>query len=448
MSENKMGVMSVKKLIITMALPMMLSMLVQALYNIVDSFFVAKISENAVTAVTLVFPMQNLMIALGSGTGVGINAVLSKALGAKNFKEANRSANTGIFLIALTYVAFALLGFFAAAPFIHSQTEYADIAESAITYMRIVSVMSFGCFFQMTFERLLQSTGRTLMSMISQMTGAIINIILDPILIFGLCGMPKLGVAGAAWATVIGQIIAAILALILNITTNKDIKLSLKDVLKPDKEITGKIYFVGIPSILMMSIGSIMTYLMNRILGNFTSTAQAVFGIYFKVQSFFFMPIFGLNNGLIPVMAYNYGAKNKARIMEALKFSVVLALSIMSVGSAIFLIFPDKLLSIFEASDNMLEIGIPALRIIALHYPVAAVCIVLGTVFQAFAKSFYSLIISLGRQIVILIPAAYLLSLTGVVGNVWWCFPMAEVSSLTLTLFFFRKVKKGIIDKL
>lgn len=448
MSENKMGVMSVKKLIITMALPMMLSMLVQALYNIVDSFFVARISEDAVTAVTLVFPMQNMMIALGSGTGVGINAVLSKALGAKNFKEADKAANTGILLIAVTYVVFALIGFFSATPFIHSQTDSSSIATSAITYMRIVSAMSFGCFFQMTFERLLQSTGRTLMSMISQMTGAILNIILDPILIFGLAGMPKLGVAGAAWATVIGQIVAALLALILNITTNKDIKLSIRDVFSPDKEIIGKIYFVGVPSILMMSIGSVMTYLMNRILGNFTSTAQAVFGIYFKLQSFFFMPIFGLNNGLIPVMAYNYGAKNKARIMEALKFSVVLALSIMSVGSAVFLLIPDKLLSIFEASGNMLEIGIPALRIIAVHFPVAAVCIVLGTVFQAFAKSFYSLVISLGRQIVILIPAAYLLSLTGVVGNVWWCFPMAEVASLTLTLFFFRKVKKGIIDTL
>lgn len=443
-----MGVMSVKKLIITMALPMMLSMLVQALYNIVDSYFVAKLSEDAVTAVTLVFPMQNMMIALGGGTGVGINAVLSKALGAKNFKEADKAANTGLLLIGITYVLFALTGFFAAVPFINSQTDSSAIAGSAVSYMRIVSAMSFGLFFQMTFERLLQSTGRTLMSMISQMTGAILNIILDPILIFGLAGMPKLGVAGAAWATVIGQICAAVLGLILNISTNKDIKLSFKEIFKPDREIIGKIYNVGVPSILMMSIGSVMTYLMNRILGNFTSTAQAVFGIYFKLQSFFFMPIFGLNNGLIPVMAYNYGAKNKARIMEALRFSVVLALSIMSVGSAVFLIFPDKLLSIFEASGNMLEIGIPALRIIAIHFPIAAVCIVLGTVFQAFAKSFYSLLISLGRQIVILIPAAYLLSLTGVLGNVWWCFPMAEVSSLTLTLIFFRKVKKTVIDKL
>ena len=446
--ENKMGVMSVKKLIISMALPMMLSMLVQALYNIVDSFFVARISENAVTAVTLVFPMQNMMIALGSGTGVGINAVLSKALGAKNFKEVNKTANTGLLLIGITYICFALLGFFAAVPFINSQTDSADIASSAVAYMRIVSVMSFGCFFQMTFERLLQSTGRTLMSMISQMTGAIINIILDPIMIFGLAGMPKLGVAGAAWATVIGQIVAALLALILNITTNKEVKLSFKEIFSPDKEIIGKIYYVGVPSILMMSIGSVMTYLMNRILVTFSSTAQAVFGIYFRLQSFFFMPIFGLNNGLIPVMAYNYGARNKARIMEALRFSIVLALSIMAAGSAVFLIIPDKLLSIFEASGYMLEIGIPALRIIALHFPVAAICIVLGTVFQAFAKSFYSLIISLGRQLVILIPAAYLLSLTGVVGNVWWCFPMAEVAYLSLTLFFFVKVKKSVIDKL
>ena len=319
-TENKMGVMPVKSLIVSMSLPMMVSMLVQALYNIVDSIFVAQLSEDALTAVTLAFPMQNLMIAVGSGTGVGINALLSRSLGKKEFEEANAAANTGILLNAFNYILFLIIGVFGVRPFIESQTKSAIIADYGTTYLKYVCILSFGLFFQMTFERLLQSTGRTFQSMISQMTGAIINIILDPMLIFGIGPFPKLGVAGAAIATVFGQVIAATIGIILNVTKNKDITISIKRILSPKANTVKQIYIVGVPSILMISIGSIMTYLLNKILDKFSSTAVAVFGVYFKLQSFFFMPVFGLNNGLIPVLSYNYGARRKDRIDEALHF--------------------------------------------------------------------------------------------------------------------------------
>ncbi|MCR5061123.1 MAG: MATE family efflux transporter [Saccharofermentans sp.] len=448
MSENKMGVMPVKKLILSMSLPMMISMLVQAFYNVADSLFVARVSEDALTAVTLAFPMQNLMIAVATGTGVGINAVLSKALGERNFDDANRSANTGILLTFIHYLIFLAVGSFFTVPFVLSQTSDGSITGFAVSYIGIVTMSSFGCFFQMTFERLLQSTGRTILSMISQITGAVINIILDPILIFGLFGFPRLETAGAAIATVIGQCCAALTALFLNIKYNKEISLSVKDILRPAKYIVKKIYFVGVPSILMVSIGSLMTYLMNILLVTFSSTSQAVFGAYFRLQSFFFMPVFGLNNGLIPVLAYNYGARNKERINEALRFAIILAATIMCVGTLVMEFIPVQLLRMFEASDHMLEIGVPALRIIALHFPVAAVCIALGSVFQAFSRSYYSLIVSLGRQLVILIPAAWLLSLSGVLNNVWWAFPIAEIMSLILTIIFYSRVKRTVVLKL
>lgn len=447
-AENKMGVMPVKPLIISMALPMMLSMIVQALYNIVDSIFVARLSESAVTAVTLVFPLQNLMISLGLGTGVGINALLSQSLGAKKFSASDAAANTGILLNFIHFIIFLCIGFFCSAMFINSQTSDPEIAGYAVSYMKVVSVLSFGCFFQLTFERLLQSTGRTSLSMISQMSGAVINIILDPIMIFGLCGFPRLEVAGAALATCIGQMCAAVIGLVLNIKYNKDISLSLKKILSPKAETVRAIYMVGVPSMLMMAIGSVMTYFMNLITGKFSSTAQAVFGIYFRLQSFVFMPVFGLNNGLIPVMAYNYGAKDKKRIMEALKFSLTLAIVIMCFGSLIMILFPGRLLGIFKASDYMLKIGVPAMRTIAVHFPMAAVGIVLGSVFQAFSKSMYSLVISLARQLVVLIPVAWLLSLTGVLNYIWWCYPIAEVIAVLLTIVFFNNVKKSILDPL
>lgn len=408
--ENKMGVMPVKELIISMSLPMMISMLVQALYNVVDSIFVAKISEDALTAVTLAFPMQNLMIALGSGTGVGINALLSRSLGEKNFDKSDSSANTGLLLTFFNYIAFLIIGIFFAGPFISTQTSSPEIRAYGAEYLSIICCLSFGIFYQITFERLLQSTGKTFFSMISQASGALINIIFDPLLIFGIGPFPEMGVAGAAYATILGQVIASMIGLFCNLKFNNEIHIRFKNILKPDATTIKDIYFVGVPSILMMSIGSVMTYMMNLILGAFSSTATAVFGVYFKLQSFFFMPVFGLNNGLIPVLAYNYGARNKDRIKEALRFALLLAVSIMIVGTVCFLTIPSLLLSMFNASEDMITIGIPALRIISLSFPIAGVCIAMGSIFQAFSMSFYSLIVSVGRQLVVLIPAAWLLA--------------------------------------
>ncbi|MCR5703771.1 MAG: MATE family efflux transporter [Eubacterium sp.] len=448
MEENKMGVMPVKKLLITMSLPMMISMLVQALYNIVDSIFVAKIGEDALAAVTFAFPVQNLMIAIASGTAVGVNALLSKSLGEKNFKKANQIANAGLFLSFMSFLLMAFLGLFGAKAFMLSQTDVNGIVEDGVSYLRICCGLSIGIFYQVMGERLLQSTGRTVYSMVSQLSGAIINIVLDPILIFGLVGMPKMGVAGAALATVIGQCCAATISIVLNIKFNEDIQLSIKSVVHPKKSIIGRIYAVGVPSILMMSIGSAMTYSMNKILESFSTTATAVFGVYFKLQSFFFMPVFGLNNGLIPVLAYNYGARKAQRIKEALRFALFLALSVMVTGMLIMKLFPEQLLDLFNASDDMKEIGIPALKIISFNFPIAAVCIALISTFQAFAKSIYSLIVSIMRQLVVLIPVAYLLSKTGVVTNVWWAFPAAELTGLVVTVFLYRKIHQDIISKI
>ena len=442
--ENKMGVMPVKKLIITMSLPMMISMMVQALYNVVDSYFVAKVSEEAMTAVTMAFPLQNLMIAVGSGTGVGINALLSRSLGERRFDRSDAAANNGIFLTFMSYVVFLLMGLFLVRPFVLSQVKDpvrdVQVLTYATAYLRICCCLSLGLFFQLTFERLLQSTGRTLYSMISQTTGAVINIIFDPIMIFGLFGFPKLGVAGAAYATVLGQTIAAVIGLMLNLKKNREITFSIMSILRPRAEIIKDIYFVGVPSILMMSIGSAMTYMMNQILKTFSNTAIAVFGVYFRLQSFFFMPVFGLNNGLIPVLAYNYGARNRDRIREALRFAMVLAMSIMAVGTLVFELIPVQLLGLFNASDEMLRIGVPALRIICLSFVVAGACIAMGSIFQAFSQSYYSLIVSIGRQLVVLIPVAYLLSMIGDVTLVWWAFPIAELVSLVLSVIFFRRL--------
>ena len=446
--ENKMGVMPIKKLIITMSLPMMISMMVQALYNVVDSIFVSQINEEALTAVTLAFPMQNLMIALASGTGVGVNALLSRSLGEKRYERSNGAANASILLTVFNYIIFLIIGIFFAGHFIASQTQNPLIREYGTTYLSIICCLSIGIFFQVSFERLLQSTGRTIFSMVSQATGAIINIIFDPIFIFGIGPFPAMGVAGAAYATVMGQVIACFIGLYCNLHYNHDIKLSLTSILHPELEVIKEIYYVGIPSILMMSIGSAMTYMMNRILEGFSSTATAVFGVYFKLQSFFFMPVFGLNNGLIPVLAYNYGAKRKSRIMEALKFAIVLAVSIMVIGTITFLAIPQVLLGMFAASDDMLRMGIPALRIISLSFPLAGLCIAMGSIFQAFSRSIYSLAISVGRQLVVLIPVAWLLSKTGSLDLVWCAFPIAELSSLLLSSYFFRKLYRQTVANL
>ena len=446
--ENKMGYMPVKRLILSMALPMMASMMVQALYNVVDSIFVSRIGEGALTAVTYAFPLQNLMIAVGSGTGVGINALLSRSLGEKKFDKSDAAANTGLLLTMLNYLAFLAIGLFGARAFISTQTNNPEILEAGTIYLQICLCMSIGVFFQMTFERLLQSTGRTVYSMISQATGAVINIIFDPIMIFGLFGFPKMGVAGAAYATVLGQVCASVLGMFLNLRYNSDISFSFKKIFSPQAAIIKEIYYVGVPSILMMSIGSLMTYCMNRILYRFSETAAAVFGAYFKMQSFFFMPIFGLNNGLIPVLAYNYGARNRERIREALRFAMILAVSIMTAGTVIFELMPGTLLGFFNASENMMRIGVPALRTICLSFPMAGAAIVMGSIFQAFSKSVYSLIISVCRQLLVLLPVAWLLSMLGNVNLVWLAFPASEAVSLALSLYFFRKLYKKLVEVL
>ncbi|AFA47322.1 MATE family efflux transporter [Acetobacterium woodii] len=436
-SENKMGVMPINKLLITMSVPMILSMLVQALYNVVDSIFVAQINESALTAVSLSFPIQSLMIAIGAGTGVGINALLSKSLGEKDQKKANKAANNGVFLGILSVIIFIIFGLFGARFFFESQIDIPEIIAYGQQYLSIISIFSFGLFGQLTFERLLQSTGKTIYTMFTQSLGAIINIILDPILIFGLLGFPQMGVAGAAIATVVGQCTAMLLAIYFNLTKNHEIKLSIKE-FKPDWKIIKVIYSVGFPSILMMAIGSIMNYGLNSILMGFTATAAAVFGVYFKLQSFVFMPVIGLNNGMVPIIAYNYGARNKDRVTKTIKWSIFYAVTIMLIGLAIFQLMPEKLLLMFNASDDMLAIGIPALRTISFSFLFAGFCIVMISSFQALGNGLLSLIISVVRQLVVLLPVAYLLSLSGSLDAVWWSFPIAELAAFILSALFMK----------
>ena len=423
MKENKMGTMPVNRLLITMSLPMMASMLVQALYNIVDSIFVSRINENALTAVSLAFPIQTLMVAVGVGTCVGINAVLSRALGEKNQEMVNKTAGNGIVLMAASYVVFLLLGLFATKPFYLSQTADAQILQYGYDYLSLVCCLSFGIFAQFTFERLLQSTGKTFYIMITQGIGAVINIILDPIFIFGLFGVPGMGVRGAAVATVIGQITAGLLAFLINWKKNDEIQVT-RETMRPDPQIIGLIYKIGVPSIIMQAIGSVMTYGMNLILISFSSTATAVFGVYFKLQSFIFMPVFGMNNGLVPILAYNYGAGNRERFVDSLKCGIKYAVAIMFAGLVIFQAAPEFLLGLFDASEAMLEIGVPALRTISYGFVLAGFGIVCGTAFQALGSATYSMMVSIARQLVVLLPVAYLLSLTGRVQNVWWSFPI------------------------
>ncbi len=434
-----MGTQPVGRLMLSMSLPIMISMLVQALYNIVDSIFVAKVSEDALTAVSLAFPIQTLMIAVGAGTGVGIKALLSKSLGEKEFEKANSSANNGIFLAFFSFVLFVVIGLCFTALFYNVQTNNADIRQYGKDYLYIVSIASLGLFMQMTFENLLQSTGKTVYSMYTQGLGAIINLILDPCLIFGFGPFPKMGVSGAALATVIGQFSAAALGLVLNMKVNKEIVVSLKKY-PPKLKMIKKIYAVGLPSIIMQSIGSVMTYSLNKILIGYSETAVAVLGVYFKLQSFIFMPVFGLNNGYIPIVAYNYGARKKKRMIQAFKYGSIYAVSIMAVGMILFLTIPKILLGFFDASDEMLEIGVPALRIISLHFVIASFSIMMISTLQALGRGVYSMIVSFSRQIIVLLPVAYLLSKFIGLRAIWWAFPIAEVVSMTLCALFLRKV--------
>lgn len=441
--ENKMGTMPVNKLLISMSLPMIISMLVQAMYNIVDSVFVAQISENALTAVSLAFPLQNLMIAFAGGTAVGVNALLSRSLGEKNQDHVNQTAVNSVFIFLVTAVIFMIAGLTLSNLFFNVQTTNTEIVNAGTQYSMIVVGCSIGLFCQFLFERLLQATGRTLFTMVTQGLGAIINIILDPIFIFGLCGFPKMGVAGAALATITGQIIACLLALFFNLKFNHDIHFKFKR-FRPNAHIVKQIYSVGIPSIIMQSIGSVMTFGMNTILITFSTTATAVFGVYFKLQSFVFMPVFGLNNGMIPIIAYNLGAKQKKRMFDTIKLAMIYATGMMIIGVIFFETIPQTLLGFFNASEAMIKIGTPALRIIAIHFIFAGFSIVCSATFQAVGKGTYSLLTSLIRQLLVLLPCAYVLSLTGNLDLIWLCFPIAEIFSAVTSFILMKRTRRHL----
>ena len=451
-TQNKMGTMPVRKLLISMSLPMMASMLVQALYNIVDSIFVSRVSEAALTAVSISFPIQNLMISLGVGIGVGVNALLSKSLGEGNQKHAQRIALQGIFIELICCLIFILTGFFAMDVFFRGQTNDAEIIALGKDYLSICCIFSVGLFAQLIFERLLQATGRTMLSMISQCTGAITNILCDPLLIFGVpaLGIPAMGVTGAAIATVFGQIVGGIVAIVLNVRKNKELRFAVRG-FRVEGKVCGSILYIGIPSAIMGSIGSFMTYGVNKILfafGEIGKTAAAVFGIYFKLQSFVFMPVFGLNNGMVPIVSFNYGARRADRILQTVRLSAIYAVSIMVVGMAVVQLIPGQLLLLFDASEHMLRIGVPALRIISLCFVFAGFSIVCSSVFQALGNSFFSMIMSITRQLAVLLPAAYVLAHTIGLEAVWYAFPIAEVFCLVIAVIMLRHTYNKVIKPL
>lgn len=445
--ENKMGVMPVGRLVISMSLPMMASMLVQALYNIVDSLFVSHVNSNAFTAVSLAFPMQNLMIAVGIGTAVGVNANIARSLGEKNFEKANSFARNGIFLAICSYVLFLLFAIFGTEIYFSVQTDVTATIEYGKQYLFIVTAASFGIFLQTVSERILQSTGKTVLSMFSQGLGALINIILDPLLIFGIGPFPQMGVAGAALATVIGQCAAAALAIWLNVTKNREINIGMKG-FRPDSSAIKSIYRIGVPSIIMTSVTSVMTFLLNLILATFgalTDVLQSVLGAYFKLQSFIFMPVFGLNNGTVPIISYNYGAGKRSRLIKTIKLSVVFATAIMLIGLLLMQTVPDSMLKIFKASGDMLKYGVPALRIISISYILAATNIVFSSAYQSLGHSMNSMLISIARQLAVLVPVAYMLSKTGNPSAVWWAFPIAEVVAIIINCLFMTRIYRTVI---
>lgn len=444
--ENKMGVMPEGKLLAGMAVPMMISMLLQALYNVVDSYFVSRVSQDAFNALSLAFPLQSLMIGLGAGTGLGVNALISRSLGEKRQDMADRAANTGIVLFALCAALFAVIGFTCSGPFFRAQTHVAGIVEAGTVYCTICLGCSAGIFYQFCFERFLQATGRTSLSMITQITGAVINIIMDPVLIFGMAGFPAMGVKGAAIATVLGQIVSACLGLFINLKKNPDIHLKPAE-MRFRGDIAAEVYKIGFPSILMQSVGSFLVFGMNQILLTFSTVATAVYGAYFKLQSFIFMPVFGLNNGMVPIISYNFGARRPGRVKKTIRLSVFAAVGIMLVGVLMFELFPAQLLRIFDADAAMLRDGVPAFRLIATSYLFAGFCIIAGSVFQAIGNPLHSLIVSVCRQLVVLLPSAYLLSLTRRLELVWLSYPIAEVVSLILSVYFLRKTLRAMRER-
>ena len=436
--ENRMGTLPEGELLARMAIPMMFSMLLQALYNVVDSYFVSRVSQDAFNALSLAFPLQSLMIALGSGTGLGINALISRSLGQRDQEMADRTANSGVVLFALCALLFSVIGVTASRPFFRAQTDVAAIVDAGATYCGICLGWSFGIFFQFCFERLLQATGRTTLSMVTQVAGALINIVLDPILIFGLFGLPAMGVRGAAIATVLGQMVAALAGLLLNLRCNPDIHLRMRE-MRFRARIAREVYRIGLPSIIMQAVGSVLVFGLNQILLTFSTVATAVFGAYFKLQSFIFMPVFGLNNGMVPIISYNYGARRPERVKKTIRLAVIAAVAIMLVGLALFELMPQTLLRIFDADEAMLRDGVPALRIIALSFLFAGFCIIAGSVCQAIGNPMHSLLISVCRQLVVLLPSAYLLSLARRLELVWFAYPIAEIVSLILSILFLRK---------
>ena len=462
--ENKMGVMPVNRLLVSMAWPMMLSMLVQALYNVVDSVFVSRITTDeqvfneagefvsagtdAISALGLAFPVQILIIALGVGTGVGVNAVLSRALGAKDQKTVNSTAVHAIFLIAVTYLINLVIGVFFSRAIISGQGADGRKLEYGTTYLTIVCCCSLAVYMEVIFERLLQSTGRTLLSMIPQLAGAVINCIMDPILIYGLFGAPKMGVAGAAAATVFGQTVATIIGIWLNLKKNPDIQFSFRG-FRPNGRIIRQIYSVGLPAIIMQAVGAVMNFGMNAIILSLNSGAVAVFTVYYKLQSFFFMPIIGLGNAMVPIAAYNYGARRRRRVIASFRYSLIYAFFIMFIGFLLFELIPDTLLNLFKTGDDTLILyGVPALRKIGVHYLLAWFCIIASNFFQALGNGVYSMIVSLARQMAVLLPAAYILGKIGGISLVWWCFPMAELVSLLFCVFFLFRINNRVIRKI
>ena len=451
-AQNKMRTMPVGRLLFTMALPLAISMLVQALYNVVDSLYVSRISESAVTALSLAFPIQNLLIGFSTGTAVGVNSLLSKSLGENDRERANRAAGNGIFITMICVMGFVLFGLFGSRPYFNMQSDVEETIQGGTVYISICCIFSLGIFGEILGERLLQASGRTIYTLFTQGTGAMLNILLDPVFIFGVdfLGIPAMGIQGAAVATVTGQFVAALMAVLFNITKNKDLRFSLR-YLKPDRYVIQKILTVGIPSIIMMAIGSVMTFGMNQIFLGFQDygeTAAAVFGVYFKLQSFFFMPLYGLNNASISICAYNYGARQPDRIKKAVKLAVATALIVMTTGFLVFQIFPKQLIGLFEPSPQFLELGYYALRIVSTHFPMAAVGVVLGAVFQALGNGIYTTIMALCRQLIILLPVAYLLGLTGSIHNVWWSFPISEFVSMILAILFFIRIYRQKIKPL
>ncbi len=453
MKENKMGTMPIVKLLITMSLPIIISMAVLAFYNIVDTYFISMVSQRGITALGYAFPVQNIMIAMATGTGVGINALASKALGEKNKPKASKIAMQGVLIALCASALFFLIGLFGSEPFmrlmVKNLNETEDVRNEIIKlgadYLKIVCCVSAGIFIEISFERILQSTGKTIFTMFSQGIGAVTNIILDYIFVLGKFGCPRMGIKGAAIATVIGQFVAAILAIIFNLTKNSEYKLKFSDI-KPNKHYIGEILYIGLPSVLMVAIGSLMNFLLNKVILNaYGADPITIFAYYFKLQSFIFMPLFGLNNGMVPILGYNYGARNKERLYSTIKTAMCFAFVIMMLGLAAFQFFPKQILSIFSVTPSMMEIGVKAFRIISLAFIFAGICIVCISVCQALGKSMYAFWISFGRQLIALIPAAYILSaIFHDMNAVWWAFPIAEFVSLLMSLYFIRRVLKKL----